>query len=124
MCLLGATDQDIADFFSVSEATINTWKKKHPEFLESIKRGKTLADAQVADRLFKRATGYVHDDVHISNYQGDITITKIEKHYAPDTTAAIFWLKNRQRDKWRDRQEHDVTVHRSIEDLVCGDDEA
>jgi len=64
-----------------------------------------LADAEVANKLFQRATGYSHDDVHISNYQGQVCITPIIKHYAPDTTACIFWLKNRRPDLWRDRTE-------------------
>ena len=118
LCLLGATDADLAEFFEVSESTINLWKQEHPEFSESIKKGKTLADTQVAEKLFQRATGYVCDDVHISNYQGTITATPIKKHYPPDTTAAIFWLKNRQKGKWRDRQEHDVRLRRTLEDIL------
>jgi hypothetical protein len=98
-------DTELADFFEVSVQTINTWKKEHPEFVESIKRGKLKADAEIAHKLFHRAKGYSHPDVHISNYQGQITTTPITKHYAPDTTACIFWLKNRQPELWRDRHE-------------------
>lgn len=105
LCLLGATDKDMAEFFEVDESTINNWKLAHPEFLESIKKGKQLADATVADRLFKRATGYEHEEVDVKMYMGNIIKTDLTKHYPPDTTAAIFWLKNRQKDKWRDRQE-------------------
>ncbi|ASC05220.1 terminase [Acetobacter pasteurianus] len=108
LCLLGATDQDLADFFEVSEQTINTWKSAHPEFLESIKKGKDLADAEVADRLFQRALGYSHKAVKIFNDQGRPLVVDYEEHYPPDTAAGIFWLKNRQKDKWRDKitQEH------------------
>lgn len=106
LCKLGATDKELAEFFEVSEDTINAWKKDHPEFSEALKSGKQLADAMVGERLFQRATGYSHPDVHISNYQGSITKTEITKHYAPDTTACIFWLKNRRPDLWRDRVEH------------------
>ncbi len=109
LCLLGATDKELADFFGVEESTLNNWKHAHPNFMESIKRGKMQADADVADRLFQRAMGYEHQDVHISSYQGDITETPIIKYYAPDPTAAIFWLKNRQRDKWRDKTETELT---------------
>jgi hypothetical protein len=108
-CLLGATDKNLAELFEVCEATINTWKIEHPSFLESIKKGRVDSDELVAERLFKRATGYSHQDVHISNYQGEITVTEIIKHYPPDTTAAIFWLKNRRKDKWRDQQHNVVT---------------
>ena len=104
-CLMGATDKDLADFFGVSETTINNWKNEHPEFLESIREGKELADSNVAKSLYERANGYTHPEVHVSNYQGKITLTKLIKHYPPETTAGIFWLKNRQPDKWRDRRE-------------------
>lgn len=112
LCLLGATDADMAEFFEVAESTINLWKQKHPEFSESIKRGKADADANVAEALYKRAVGYSHPDTHISNYQGEVIVTPITKHYPPDPVSMIFWLKNRQPAKWRDRIEHqaDVTV--------------
>ncbi|MEQ5326900.1 helix-turn-helix domain-containing protein [Proteus sp. fly-1008] len=109
LCLLGATDKELADFFEVAESTVNNWKKEQIEFLESIKKGKQLADADVAERLFKRACGYVAPDVDIKVIDSQIVKTEIEKHYPPDTTAAIFWLKNRQRDKWRDKQDHEIT---------------
>ena len=104
-CLMGATDKDLADFFGVSETTINNWKNEHPEFLESIREGKDVADAKVAKSLYERALGYEHPEVHVSNYQGKITLTELTKHYPPETTAAILWLKNRQSGKWRDRRE-------------------
>lgn len=106
---LGATDADLADAFGVSEHTINSWKKAHVEFSSALKRGKTLADAEVADRLFKRATGYSHPEVDIRVIEGEIVQTPLVKHYPPDTPAAIFWLKNRQRGKWRDKVEVDNT---------------
>ncbi|MFT9364830.1 MAG: helix-turn-helix domain-containing protein [Gluconobacter sp.] len=109
LCLLGATDSDLADFFDVSERTINAWKEEYPEFLQSIKKGKILADATVAERLYKRATGYEHDAVKIFNSEGQPLIVPYTERYAPDTTAAIFWLKNRQRDKWRDKQDFEHT---------------
>lgn len=105
LCRLGATDKEIADFFDVSEQTLNTWKNKHPEFLESIKKGKVHADAMVADRLYQRALGYEHQDVDLKIYKGEIIETKLTKYYPPDPTAAIFWLKNRRPKEWRDKHE-------------------
>ncbi|WP_312272243.1 terminase [Pseudomonas sp.] len=105
LCKLGLTDKELAEYFEVSEQTLNAWKKSHPAFLESLKGGKTLADAEVASKLFHRATGYSHDDLDIRVVNGEIIQTPIIKHYPPDTTAAIFWLKNRQRNKWRDKPE-------------------
>lgn len=110
LCKLGATDKEMAEFFGISESTLNNWKNEYESFLESIKKGKTYADSNVAERLYQRAMGYSHADVHVSNYQGEITITPLTKHYAPDTTAAIFWLKNRRPDSWRDKTEREVVV--------------
>lgn len=110
LCLLGATDQDLADFFEVSEDTINTWKKVHREFSESIKKGKTLADAEVAMSLFKRATGYIGQKTVTATFEGEITDTKVVDDYVgPDTTAGIFWLKNRQSGRWREKQQVEHT---------------
>lgn len=111
LCLLGATDKELADFFEVSEATLNNWKLEHPKFLESIKSGKDDADSTVAQSLFKRANGYSHEAVKIvadSKTQTSIAVPFTE-HYPPDTVACIFWLKNRQKGKWRDKQDHEVT---------------
>lgn len=109
LCKLGAKDTEIAEFFGVCEATINNWKIKHPEFLESIKSGKTLADVNVADRLYNRAMGYSHESEKIFNNEGMITRAPYVEHYPPDVTACIFWLKNRQPRKWRDKIEQGFT---------------
>jgi hypothetical protein len=108
LCRLGATDKELADFFGVVEQTINNWKDI-PEFLESLKKGKDLSDANVADRLYKRAMGYSHRAVKIFNDNGEPMRVDYIEHYPPDTTAAIFWLKNRQPKKWRDKIEQGFT---------------
>lgn len=105
LCRLGATDADMAEFFGVSESTINNWKNDHPEFLEALKSGKVEADATVADRLYQRAIGFQHEDVKVFMHEGAPVLVPLVKHYAPDTTAAIFWLKNRRPDLWRDKQD-------------------
>ena len=117
LCKLGATDEELADFFEVNPDTIYEWQKVHPEFSEAIKHGKTLADANVADRLYQRAMGYTHDAVKIypeggaKDDKGNQTplLVPYKEHYPPDTAAAIFWLKNRQRKKWRDKVENGFT---------------
>lgn len=115
LCKLGATDKELGDFFEVTEQTINNWKTDYPEFFESIKRGKMLADAEVAERLYQRAMGFEHDSEEIKiMYDKETNEQYVErvptrKIYPPDTVAAIFWLKNRQKKKWRDKIEQGFT---------------
>ena len=105
---LGATDKELADFFDVNEDTVHEWKKVHVTFSESIKAGKALADANIAQRLYERAMGFEHDSEEIKVADGEVIRVPIRKIYPPDTTAAIFWLKNRRPDKWRDKTEQTV----------------
>ena len=107
LSLLGATDEEVADFLGVCIDTIFEWAKVHPLFSEARARGKLGADAHVAERLFSRATGHRHDAVKILQYEGKPVIVPYIEVYPPDTQAASWWLKNRQPLKWRDR--HEVT---------------
>ena len=110
LCLLGATDKEMADIIGTSEQTLNAWKNKYPRFLESLTRGKEIADANVAKSLYHRACGYEHPETITASFQGQITDSReIIKHYPPDTPAATLWLKNRQPSKWRDKQETEIT---------------
>ena len=118
LCILGATDKEIAEFFKVDESTVNVWKIKHPDFQESLRQGKMLADADMAVSLYKRGLGYSHPETHVSNYKGEITLTGIIKHYPPETGAAFLWLKNRQPDKWRDKVDMGIEVKLDRETLT------
>lgn len=109
-CLLGATDEDLASLFEVTEKTINTWKKEHKEFSTALKEGKQDADAEIAHSLYQNAKGYSHPDLDIKVIDGKIVKTKITRHYPPNTTSAIFWLKNRQPKQFRDKQEVENTL--------------
>ena len=131
LAMLGLTDVEMAKFFGVAERTFHDWKKAHPEFLQALNEGKEIADADVAMSLYRRATGYSHEDAHVSMYQGEVTITPLTKHYPPDPTAMIFWLKNRQPSKWRDKpnpEDDDTTpppvkVEISVRDARVRDDD-
>jgi hypothetical protein len=101
--LLGATDQELARFFDVSTTTLNEWLVKVPTFAAALRTGKELADADVADRLHRRAVGYSHEAVRVFS---DRNVSYVE-NYPPDTAACIFWLKSRQPDRWRDKIEHE-----------------
>lgn len=118
ICLLGATDEFLADYFEVTVSTINNWKIDHPQFLESLKRGKKEADARVAEALFNRAIGYAHPEMKVFNNQGEIITYDTTKHYAPDPTSMIFWLKNRQPDVWRDKKEAAITLTDDFDSLL------
>lgn len=119
-CLLGATDKHLADFFGVHESTINNWKKEYTEFLESIKRGKEQADVEIAQSLFKKAKGFhqkvlkafkVRNTINGEGSTESIEIAEDELYFPPDTTAIIFWLKNRQPELWRDKQEIEGNIN-------------
>lgn len=114
LTLLGATDAELANFFKVTETTINNWKIDYPKFFESLKEGKEEADAKVAKSLYNRALGYSHEDEKIFNDDGKALIVPTTKHYPPDVTAAIFWLKNRQPKIWRDKPQEDAEDVRDI----------
>lgn len=139
----GLTDKQIAKNLGISESTLNDYKKKHPEFLESLKGGKEIVDFEVENALLKRALGYKYTevtkerilrkdergqplvDIHgFPTYEMVVTKT-VKKEVAPDTTAQIFWLKNRKPKQWRDKQdiEHsgNVTVNNPYKDLSTED---
>lgn len=117
ICLLGATDNEIADFFEVSVATINNWKKEYPEFLESIKEGKKNADLNVVTALYESAQDRIVKEQQaikvrsVSLKDGKrvederVELVEVEKVIPADFRSQQFWLKNRQPDKWRDKQE-------------------
>lgn len=109
LCKLGATDMEIADFFEVDVRTIYRWKNENEQFCQALKSGKEISDERVERSLYARANGYEHDEVDLRVVGGEIVQTPIRKYYPPDTTAAIFWLKNRRAGEWRDRVEQQVS---------------
>lgn len=128
LCLLGFTDKALADYFDVDEQTVNNWKGKHKEFFGSVKAGKAIADANVAESFYRRAIGYAYDEVTFEKIDsktnleitttGDIKIGDsykkkiVTKEVPPDPGAALNWLKNRQKDLWRDKQIIEVDFER------------
>lgn len=124
LCLLGATDKELADFFDVNEDTIHEWKLVYPKFSESLKEGKVKADSKVAEKLHSRAMGYEWDEIvpikvkevkykdgrRVSEKE-NIVLTTVHKVVPPDATSALFWLKNRKSSVWRDKQEIDHTTN-------------
>lgn len=100
----GLTDPQIADIMEICWTTLKS-AKQDPAIFNALKQGKAKADNYVVGSLFHRAIGYSHPEEQIFCSKGQIIRAKTMKHYPPDTIACIFWLKNRRRDEWRDRQE-------------------
>lgn len=116
----GCTDREVADFLGVHETTLRNWAAEYPEFFLALKTGKAAADDRVEQSLYRRALGYSHDAVKILlGKDGPIHEPYVE-HYPPDTVAAIFWLKNRRPQQWRDVKavEHSgAVIHRHVHEL-------
>jgi hypothetical protein len=122
LCQLGATDVEMADFFEVAVSTFYKWKNEFPEFSEALKTGKSAADERVERSLYHKATGYTFDAVKIfmpAGADGPV-YAPYREHVPPDTTAMIFWLKNRRSADWRDKTEQ-VIRHEHV--LELSDDE-
>jgi hypothetical protein len=127
LAIEGFTDKKIADFFKVDERTVNNWKDKHPEFFQSLKRGKDDFDTNVIEKsLAKRATGYqcaevtraISKEVDLSTGKAKlVTVKEVTKEVAPDPTSMIFWLKNRQPQRWRDKRTIEAGVN--LEDILA-----
>lgn len=122
LCLLGYTDDQLADFFQVDVSTINNWKIDYPMFFESLKRGKDIADTEIVESLYNRAKGGIKI---IKEKMTEGGIVELKEEIAPDPASMMFWLKNRQPKHWRDKQELDVTTKEIIVDVpeVMPDDE-
>ena len=102
----GYTERQIALALDLTQSSITRWKQRYPEFKDLLQIWKLDADRQVERSLFERATGYVHDEERIyHDKDGKVTRVTVERHYPPDVKACIFWLKNRQKDLWKDKQE-------------------
>ena len=102
----GLTDEQIAGNMGIKRQTLYDWKKKYPVFSDALKRGKEIIDRQVENSLLKRALGYEYDEVTTTTYpDGGEETKRVTKHVVPDTTAQIFWLKNRKPDDWRDKKD-------------------
>jgi hypothetical protein len=121
LCAAGFTDLELADFFEVSHQTIDNWKHNHEEFLGSLKSGKSSADDRVERSLYHKAVGYTYDSVKIFMPSGsDAPVyAPYREHVPPDTTACIYWLKNRRPEDWQDKSKIDVNVTGSLADRLA-----
>jgi len=104
MAAAGLTECQMAQVIGISRASLSEYKKD-PAFHEVLKKGKAISDARVVRSLFERATGYEHDSEEIKVIGTEVVRVPTIKHYPPDPTAIIFWLKNRDPENWRDKHE-------------------
>ena len=119
----GLTIEQIANNLGISKVTLYKYMNEHIELSERLKKGKEVVDIEVENALLKRALGYKYDEVtrELNEDTGELEVTKIvTKEVQPDTTAQIFWLKNRKPEDWRDRKEveHSGNISNPYEGLT------
>ncbi len=122
----GLTDEQIAKNMGISRSTLAEWKKKYSDISDTLKKGKDVVDIEVENALLKKALGYSYKEttkelsVDKETGESKLIVTKeVTKHIAPDTTAGIFWLKNRRPDEWRDRvQEDNNAALNKLDDIL------
>lgn len=119
----GLTDEQIAQNMGIGTRTLYEWKQKYPQISQSLKINKEIVDIQVENALLKRALGYSFTETTKERKLNDatgkyemVTTKEVIKEVTPDTTAQIFWLKNRKPEEWRDKK--DVAVEGNINSVV------
>ena len=112
----GLTDEQIAKNMGIALSTLKLWKNGHPAILAALKRGKEVIDIEVENALYKRAIGYTYEEVKEEEMpDGRVRRTVTIKEVAGDTTAQIFWLKNRKPAEWRDKQNIEIEQNKPFE---------
>lgn len=111
----GLTDEQIAARMGISVSTLYEWRKKYSEISESLKKGKEVVDIEVENALLKRALGYTYNEVTHERVGNQLIPTKIvKKEMPPDTTAQIFWLKNRKPEQWSDKKDETGNIEVTV----------
>lgn len=126
LAIQGLTIAEIGAAMGVSRATVNRWLKEYPEFEKAVNEGRDVSDAKVERSLYQRAVGYTYKEKKVivvmdkDGNQLPARIETVEKHVPPDTTAQIYWLKNRKRDRWKDRWDVEVDTDKEIVFNIVG----
>lgn len=120
LCKLGAVDLDLADFFDIDIRTFYRWRARYPSFRQALKVGKKEPDDGVVRSLLQRAMGYSCPETRVFKVRdkdGNETLMGFDiiKHYPPDPTSCIFWLKNRLPAEWREKIEHSANADEFVE---------
>lgn len=125
LAIKGATNDEIAEAFGITVRTFIRWKQQYPSLEEAVTHGKDIADAKVEKSLYQRAIGYKVTDTEkiidlnpSDGSQKPIRVKNIEKNIAPDTMAIMYWLNNRKRTHWSQRQEVALSAGDDTEDVL------
>lgn len=125
LAIKGATNDEIAEAFGITVRTFIRWKQQFPSLDEAVTQGKDIADAKVEKSLYQRAIGYTVTDTEkiielnpSDGSQKPIRVKNTEKHIVPDTMACMYWLNNRKRTHWSQRQEVALSAGDDTEDVV------
>ena len=111
----GLIEKQIAHNMGVSITTLKSWKGKFPQLVEAISKGKEVVDREVENALYKRALGYWVTETKTTTLpDGDVKTEETHRHIVPDTTAQIFWLKNRKPDQWREKNDLTLTPSNGV----------
>ena len=111
----GLIEKQIAKNMGVAYSTLRLWKNKFPALAAALSKGKEVADREVENALFKRAMGYwVTETKKITFADGSERTEETHRHITPDTTAQIFWLKNRKPDQWREKNDLTLTPSNGV----------
>lgn len=127
-CENGADLRGLAEFLGCGLTTVKTIKKEYPKFQELVSEANKVADEMVESCLYKRAIGYdaeetiTEERVSEDGSAQTTYVRKVKKHIPPDTTAQIFWLKNRMKDKWRDQQDFNLDTNQPIHINIMRDE--
>ena len=117
----GLTDEQIAEKIGCGVRTLYDWKNRFPQISQALKKGKEIVDIQVENALLKRALGYDYKEQRIEKSDKDGTkIVQTIRHVPADTTAQIFWLKNRRPDKWRDKPIEKISEDMAVKVVIDG----
>lgn len=117
----GLTDEEISKNIGISRSTLSEWKNRFSDISDALKKGKEIVDIHVENSLLKRALGYEYTEVTKELVNGQmVAVKQVTKHILPDTTAQIFWLKNRNPEKWRDSRQlrAEASVRSPFSDLT------
>ena len=125
----GLTNADIAKKLDIAMSTFCEYQNKYPEFKEALKKGKEIVDYEVENALLKRALGYSFEEKtyetvyveEIGSFVEKLT-KKVIKEVTPDTTAQIFWLKNRKPELWADKHQIENTKEPVININIINND--